>query len=190
MRLLALDPGTLRMGAAVLDVDLEAERAILIQAESIVVKGWGPDELAGWLRDFADGCDMIAIEQPGDHPFQSQQSATKLWHWIGATEGAIAMLGVVSGQVCTPTVRRVPDGDVKEALTGRRNGHKYEVHWALVNMGYKLPVRQSKTGSRIERCDSCRTVSHLDPRHSPDAADAIGVGHVAAARLFMEAREL
>lgn len=186
MKLLALDPGTLRMGAAVLDVDLQAERAILIQAESIVVKGWGPPELAGWLRDFADGCSMIAIEQPGDHPFLRQESGLKLWHWIGAAEGCFAMLALV-----TPhrfDVRRVPDGDVKEALTGRRNGHKWEVHWALANMGYKLPAR--KTGSRIERCDSCRTVSHLDPRHSPDAADAIGVGHVAASRLFMEAREL
>lgn len=186
MKLLAIDPGTLRLGAALFDLDLERESAILIQAVSLVVKPWGPRELAAWLRDFADGCSVIAIEQPGDHPFQRQESATKLWHWIGAIEGAFAMLAVVENG--GPEVRRVEDGDVKEALTGRRNGHKYEVHWALANMGYRLPVRE--TGSRIERCESCRTISNVDPRHSPDAADAIGVGHVCAAAIFMERRAL
>ena len=193
MKLLALDPGTLKMGAALFDFDLKAERATLASAESIITKGWDLSRLAGWLSgQLAQGVGIVAIEQPGDHPFQRQESGTKLWHWIGALEGVIAMFDQAYDG---PTVHRVPDGDVKEALTGQRNGHKYQVHWALQGMGYALPwcgrapTERSRGADKRARCESCQG-SKLDPRHSPDAADAIAVGHVLAARLFMEARAL
>lgn len=195
MRILAIDPGTQTMGSAVFVLDLSTEQAGLRMARrDHVVKT--PEAILAWFERSVeeaqigrDGIphgyqrsggtgDIIAIERPGVHPFKTQTSATKLFELIGFLKGIAVARGF--------QIRMIDDPDVKQALTGRPNGSKAEAHWTLVNMGYALPV----FGSR-ERCDYCDSNgSSIDPRHSPDAADAIGVGHVCAAQIIMERRAM
>lgn len=165
MRLLAFDPGSNVLGWSSWEMP-EGAPAQLVGAGLMRLTSKSIPERVLMVRDHVRSARAthIAIEEPGAFPFRSMAAGTKLFEMIGILR-AIAAIEAVD-------VKLVPDPVVKAALAHDAHAPKWAVHNCLLSLGYPLPK------VRAIRCGFCHEHG-LDPRHSPDAADAIAVGHVA-----------
>lgn len=172
IKMLALDPGSRFTGWAQIVVregyPHEVRGSGVMHAHQRA--GDSLEGLVQQVRDRVDTYDVIAIEEPGPHPFKNRAAATTLYQTIGAFRAVCVMRAVRHIMV--------PDPVVKLALAGREVAGKSEVHWALARLGYQV-VQVGR-----QKCSPCRTAG-MDDRHSPDAADAVALGHVAADRLLL-----
>lgn len=174
-RVLALDPGSLLLGWAILSMDEK-----LLAAGTEDTKGWSLDRFTAFALSKLGDRDIIAIEGPG--------------LWIRQREGgsvgvrAVMMLHRIIGAVSAiPAIRlghRVIEWtarDVKLGIAGSSTATKAEVHFILQRTGYVLPQHRAQT---CADCRRARPDAITDAAHSPDAADAIALGLYAIRRLL------
>lgn len=173
MRILAIDPGTNICGYALVAtknsvVGLDAAGALEMKGLRLGSICEKIDQLAGELS-----ATQIVVERPGAwmHVARAKgvqrnlESLTKLYELIGALLGSM--------HAYKRPCRTVTDSEVKEAIAGRKNAKKPEVHRVIAVMGFSLPRL------KLQTCAPCREEGYTDT-HSPDGVDAIAIGIYAA----------
>lgn len=170
MNVVAIDPGSKLMGWSEFQLndklDVTAMRCDVLDLSRIESFA----TIADMLNVRMAGADVVALETPGQWLGYQKVSRS-----LAGVAVLYQMIGVV--RLCAEReAKRVivlTDSDVKYALTGRKNASKYEVHnWLKVFGRYEIPALRKTT------CDQCRGQG-VDADHSPDAADAAAIGHVA-----------
>ena len=175
----AIDPGSKRLGIAHFGFYGESFR--LLSAEALDIQGITLSAVASTLESEFDAQrpGLVVVETPGA--------------WLGAAKASrnlagVAVLYQIIGVVRLTAeraaeVRVVSDSEVKWALTGQRSAKKNVIHGRLPMLGYALPQLKAQT------CVDCRKARLADD-HSPDAADAIAIGHAILQEMSDAVRQL